>query len=184
MKYLVYEKLGGSFFAPALLLTMEALYASLVVLSVRVPVIHTLEIRLPNLPAGLDGFSIVQISDIHIGPLLKKGWLRQVVDKANALKPDLVALTGDMVDGSADRLQAEIAPLGNLCARYGVYGITGNHDYFQAGEWLPVFEKLRILMLCNDHRILSVNGADLVIAGLNDPVATCFGAPGPDIRKT
>jgi predicted MPP superfamily phosphohydrolase len=239
MKYLVYEKLGGSFFAPALprplLLTMEALYASLVILffllllkdglalllwlsrclgtswrlpgappvrslilaatalalgawgtwqAVRVPAVHTLEIRLPNLPAVLDGFSIVQISDIHIGPLLKRDWLQQVVDRANALKPDLVALTGDMVDGAADRLQTEIAPLGDLRARYGVYGITGNHEYyFHAGEWLPVFEKLGILMLCNDHRILSVNGTDLVIAGLNDQVATRFGAPGPDIRK-
>lgn len=239
LKYLVYEKIGGSFIAPdlprPLLLSMEVLYAAVVLLffmllikdglalllwlsrclgsswqlpfslavrsgglvltavvlaifgtwqSLRVPDVRTVEIRLPNLPARLDGFSIVQLSDIHIGSLLKGDWLRGVVMRTNALAPDLVALTGDMIDGSPDALKDDIAPLGELHAKYGVYGVTGNHEYyFRVEEWLPVFEKLGIVMLHNEHRVLSVKGEDLVLAGLPDHSEQKFGGPGPDIRK-
>ena len=98
--------------------------------AIRVPDVRTIEITLPRLPVSLDGFSIVQLSDIHLGPFLKGAWLRDVVAKTNALSPDLVAVTGDMIDGSPDELKDDVAPLGDLQARYGVYGITGNHEYY------------------------------------------------------
>lgn len=238
LKYLVHEKIGGSFIAPDLprpfLLSMEILYAAMVILffmlliidglalllwlsrclgtswhlpfspavrraglvlaalvlgafgtwqSLRLPDVRTVEITLPKLPRNLDGFTIVQLSDIHIGPLLKGGWLRSGVEKTNALNPDLVALTGDMIDGSPDRLKGDIAPLGELRAKHGVYGVTGNHEYyFRAGEWLPVFEKLGIIMLHNEHRVLSFNGADVAIAGIPDRTELRFGGQGPDIQ--
>lgn len=152
--------------------------------SLRVPDVRTVEITLSKLPRNLDGFTIVQLSDIHIGPFLKEKWLRGVVQKTNALSPDLVVLTGDMIDGSPDELKDDIAPLAELRARHGVYGVTGNHEYyFNAEQWIPVFEKLGVAMLHNEHRVLSVKGEDLVIAGLPDHAEKHFGGPGPDIRK-
>ncbi len=239
LKYLIYEKIGGSFIAPdlphALLLSMEILYGAMVILffllllkdglalflwlgrclggswhlpftpairgggltlaalglglfgtwrSLIVPDVRNVEIALPRLPAGLDGVTIVQLSDIHIGPLLKEDWLRAVVAKTNAQRPDLVVLTGDMIDGYAEALQEDIAPLGDLQAGYGVYGVTGNHEYyFHAREWLPVFEKLGIVMLNNEHRTLSLHGKELVLAGVPDLIAQQFGGEGPDSDK-
>lgn len=238
-KYLLYEKIGGSFIAPdlprSLLLSMETLYGAMVILaflllvkdglalllwlsrclgsswhlpftaalrsgglvlaalglalfgiwqSLKVPDVRTVEISLPGLPASLDGISIVQLSDMHIGPLLQGDWLRGVVAKTNAQAPDLVVLTGDMIDGTPESLKADIAPLGGLQARYGVYGVTGNHEYyFHTEQWLPVFRKLGIVMLQNEHRTLPVNGAELVIAGVPDLTAQQFGGMGPDSEK-
>jgi len=89
-----------------------------------------------------------------------------------------------MIDGSPDALRDDITPLSELKARYGVYGVTGNHEYyFHVEQWLPVFEKLGIVMLRNEHRTLSVNGAELVIAGVPDLTAQQFGEVGPDSEK-
>ena len=153
-------------------------------LSIRVPGVRTIEITLPRLPPDLDGFSIVQLSDIHIGPFLKADWLREVVEKTNSVAPDLVALTGDMIDGYPDDLQHDIAPLGDLRSRYGTYGITGNHEYyFRVDKWLQVFEKLGIKMLHNKHVILSsAGGSELVIAGVPDQTELHYGGTGPDIK--
>ena len=96
-----------------------------------------------------------------------------------------MALTGDLIDGTPDALKDDIEPLGELRARYGVFGVTGNHEYyFQVRNWLPVFEKLGVTMLHNEHKTLSVDGrTDLVIAGIPDPTGTRFGGPGPDAHK-
>ncbi|VTR68107.1 membrane hypothetical protein [Desulfosarcina cetonica] len=185
LKYLIYERIGGSFIAPdlpgPLLLAMELLYSAMVILffllllkdglalllwlsrwlgsswrfpfspeafsagiisvalllavfgtwqSVRVPDVRAVEISMPRIPAALDGFSIIQITDIHIGPFLKGEWLRRVVEKTNHQHADLIALTGDLIDGTPDALKDDIAPLGELRARYGVFGVTGNHEYY------------------------------------------------------
>lgn len=153
--------------------------------AVRVPDVHTIAIRLPKIDQDLDGFSIVQLTDIHIGSLLDKRWLEQVVEKTNALNPDMVVITGDMVDGRVDSMEPELAPLAGLKARYGVFGITGNHEYyFNAGEWSQVFESMGITMLHNAHRALDFpGGAQLVLAGINDPAERRFGGQGPDVKK-
>lgn len=152
--------------------------------AVKVPGIRTMEISVPGLPAQLDGFSVVQITDIHIGSLLRGEWLRAVVEKTNALHPDMVALTGDLIDGLPETIGSEVQPLGDLRAKHGVYGVTGNHEYYcQVELWLPVFKKLGIDMLLNEHRVLSVQGRELVIAGITDPMASRFGQEGPDVRK-
>lgn len=152
--------------------------------SVRVPDVRTVEIVSPKLPRALDGFSLVQLSDLHVGPLLKGNWLRAVVDKANALSPDVMVLTGDMIDGSPEWLKDDIAPLGDLRARYGVYGVTGNHEYYSGAEaWHPVFARLGVVMLHNEHRVVSAGGGRLVIAGVPDLVEKQFGGEGPNISK-
>ncbi len=153
--------------------------------SFRVPDVHRVEITLPKLPKSLDGFSIVQLADIHIGPFLQGAWLSEVVARTNSLIPDLVAVTGDMIDGSPEELQDDVAAFGDLRATHGVYGITGNHEYyFRIRDWLPVFSKLGIRMLQNEHTVLSTaGGAKLVIAGVPDQTAFHYSALGPDVTS-
>jgi len=238
LKYIVYEKIGGSFIAPnfpsSLLLTMEFLYSAMVILvfllvikdflfllllisrwlggswylpftpavrstllvctalglslfgtwqSLRVPRVHSVNISLPGLPPELEGFSIAQLSDVHIGPLLKGSWLAEVVSRTNELDADLVVLTGDMIDGSPEELRKDIEPFRDLQARLGVYGITGNHEYyFNAKRWLQVFEDLGIIMLQNEQRIFSIDGQNLILTGVPDQTAHQFGETGPDRR--
>lgn len=151
----------------------------------RVPDVRTVEIRLPHMDKRLNGFSIVQLSDLHIGLLLKKEWLKKVVKKTNHLSPDLVALTGDMIDGYPGELKQDVAPLSRLSAKYGVFGVSGNHEYyFGEKQWRKTFETLGVTMLHNDHKILSgPEGTKLIIAGLPDPTGLRFGGEGPDAPK-
>ncbi len=151
----------------------------------KVPNARTVEIAVPRLPAELDGFTLAQLSDLHVGPLLKRDWLSAVVRATNALNPDAVVITGDLVDGGPKKIRHELEPLRELKARHGVYGITGNHEYYSnIRQWLPVFKDMGIDMLHNEHRVLSQNGAALVLAGMPDSVERQFGGSGPDLEKT
>lgn len=153
--------------------------------SIRVPDIRTIELRLADLPQGLDGFSIVQLTDLHIGLLLKKDWLQQVVDKTNSLSPDLIVLTGDYIDGTPADLAEDVAPLAGLRAQYGTFGVAGNHEYYWGiAQWSSFLEELQVIMLHNEHLVLDIGEDSLVIAGMPDPVAQRFGEKGPDIHAT
>src|SRR3569833_75627 len=90
--------------------------------------ILTIEIPLAKLPKALDGFSIVQLSDLHTGMTIDAAFVQRVVDRANALKPDLIALTGDLVDGTVENLRPDIAPLAALRAPHGVLAVAGTHQ--------------------------------------------------------
>ena len=146
--------------------------------AVRVPDVNTTEVHIADLPPELDGFSLVQLTDIHIGPLLKRPWLEAVVERTNALSPDAVVITGDFIDGLPAELSAEVQPLGDLRARFGVFGVNGNHEYYyDAPGWQPVFRALGIEMLHNEHRVLP---GGLVLGGVTDRSAKRFGLPEPD----
>lgn len=150
--------------------------------AMRIPGVHTIDIRLSGLPRNLDGISIVQLTDLHVGPLLKRSWLEGVVRKTNSLHPEIVVLTGDMIDGFAENDGGELEPLAELRSVYGIYGVTGNHEYyFRPREWCTFFEKRGIVMLNNEHRVLTINGEKLVIAGVPDYAGVRFGNPGPDV---
>lgn len=152
--------------------------------AVKVPGVRTVELAVAGLPPRLDGFSLVQLSDLHIGPLQKRAWLEAVVDKANSLEPDAFVLTGDYIDGSPAELRDDVAPLARLRARHGVFAVTGNHEYYyHVEDWLPVFAELGMDMLHNEHRVLDVDGALLVIVGVPDLAESRFGGPGPDLGK-
>ncbi len=149
------------------------------------------DIALRNLPAALEGFSIVQLSDIHVGPTIKQGYIDAIVKRVNELSPDLVVITGDLVDGSVADLTGDIAPLAQLSARHGVYVVTGNHEYYSGVDsWIAEFERLGMKVLLNRHVQLEHSGARLVLAGIadysaelfrpshrSDPVAALAGAP-------
>lgn len=110
------------------------------------------EVQLPRLPKELSGFRIVQISDLHIGPILDDHFLRTIVDEVNALQPDLVAITGDLVDASVDLIGPLFQPLAKLNPRFGTYFVTGNHEYYSEPlGWPPYLEQLGIRVLMNER---------------------------------
>jgi uncharacterized protein len=129
----------------------------------------TVDVPIADLPATLDGLTIVQISDIHVGPTIKQRYVEAIVDEVNRLKPDLVAITGDIVDGSVDQLTDHTRPLSRLSARYGAYLVTGNHEYYSgADEWVAEFRRLGLKVLLNEHVVLEHNGTPFVVAGVTD----------------
>ena len=93
-------------------------------------VVEGVSIEIPHLAPGLEGLRIVQISDLHVGPTNRGSFVREVVEQVNALQPDLVAVTGDLADGSVSALQSKVAPLADLRAPLGVFFVTGNHEYY------------------------------------------------------
>lgn len=152
--------------------------------SVRVPDVVTVDVPLRRLPKELDGFTLAQISDLHATALLHGPRVAAIVDAVNAFAPDAIVCTGDMVDGTPFKRMADVAPLRNLRARFGVFACEGNHEYYSGYEdWLRVFTDLGLGMLHNAHAVLDVNGKQLAIAGVNDPVAARFGKQGPDTAK-
>jgi predicted MPP superfamily phosphohydrolase len=135
----------------------------------RRPVVKRVEVRFPGLHPSFDGFRVVQLSDVHIGETLDGAFLERVVATVNALKPDMVAVTGDLVDGPVKRLRDEVAPLGKLEARFGTYFVSGNHEYYSgAGPWEAELERLGLTVLHNQHRLVQQGEAKLVVAGVTD----------------
>jgi predicted MPP superfamily phosphohydrolase len=129
-------------------------------------------VDLPGAPAGLDGMRIVQISDLHAGYTISAEYVAEIVRQVNALKPDLIALTGDIVDGPHQAIDSLIAPLAGLQARHGMMAITGNHEYYWDVELaVAAFRRIGIDVLLNEHRIVRHGDATLVVAGIVDPMA-------------
>ena len=135
----------------------------------RGPVVERVALGLPRWPAALDGFRIVQISDLHIGPILDRRFAASVVERCNALRPDLVVITGDLVDGDAERVGDELAPLADLRAARGVYFVTGNHDYYSGADaWVARVEQLGIRALRNQHVAIVHGEAAFDLVGVED----------------
>ncbi|WP_053936182.1 metallophosphoesterase [Amantichitinum ursilacus] len=129
----------------------------------------SVDIPVANLPAELQGFTIAQISDIHVGPTIKNNYLSAIVAAVNALDADVVAITGDLVDGSVAQLSPHTAPLADLKARYGSYFVTGNHEYYSgAAAWVAELRRLGVRVLMNEHVVLNGGAAPLVLAGVTD----------------
>ncbi|WP_175173639.1 metallophosphoesterase [Achromobacter pestifer] len=133
------------------------------------------EVPIPGLPQDLDGFTIVQISDIHVGPTIKKHYVQAIVDAVNELLPDVIAITGDVVDGSVEHLAPQASPLGALRAPYGVYLVTGNHEYYSgATPWVAEFRRMGLRVLMNEHAVIHPSGLPIVVAGVTDYSAGAF----------
>jgi uncharacterized protein len=141
-------------------------------------------VALDKLPKALDGYTIVQLSDIHVGPTIGREFIEKLVASSNAEKPDMVVITGDLVDGSVERLAAAVEPLKDLVAKDGVYFITGNHEYYSgADEWIAHLGTLGIRVLRNERLpIRGEGGFDL--AGVDDTSSKGFGrGHGQDVPK-
>jgi predicted MPP superfamily phosphohydrolase len=126
-------------------------------------------VELKNFPEALRGFKIVQLSDIHIGLTLKKEFLAEVVRQTNELQPDIIAITGDLVDGSVDKLRDHVAPLKDLRAKHGVYFSSGNHDFYSGIEpWCEELRRLGINVLRNEHTLIGEGEDSFILAGVDD----------------
>jgi predicted MPP superfamily phosphohydrolase len=148
---------------------LTALITFVGLLIARRPRLVEVEIPIAHLPEPLHGFSIAQISDLHVGPTIRRGFVERLVSRVNGLEADLIAVTGDLVDGSVRQLSMHTAPLANLIARHGAYFVTGNHEYY-SGEsaWTAEIRRLGMTVLKNQHVVLKHDGALLVIAGVDD----------------
>ncbi len=131
--------------------------------------IHELPVKLERLPPSLSGLTIAQITDLHVGPTLRDGEVRRVVEQTNALRPDLVAITGDLVDGTVPMLGEAISHLARLRARWGVVFVTGNHEYYSGVvPWLAELRRLGIRVLENERVRVGDAGASIDLAGVDD----------------
>ena len=123
------------------------------------------DVPIANLPASLHGFTIAQISDIHVGPTIKGDYVQSIVGAVNRLQADMVAVTGDLVDGSVAQLRSHVAPLSGLTSRHGTYFVTGNHEYYSGvTAWVAELRRLGVKVLLNEHVVLQHNDSALVIA--------------------
>ena len=142
-----------------------------------VPRVREVEIALAGLPPALHGFTIAQISDIHVGPTIKRPFVERVVERVNRLGSDVVAITGDIVDGSVLALAHHTQPLARLESRHGTYVVTGNHEYYSGAHgWIRELRSLGTRVLLNEHVVLEHDGARIAIAGVTDYSAHHFDA--------
>jgi predicted MPP superfamily phosphohydrolase len=127
------------------------------------------DVPIANLPAPLHGFSIAQISDVHVGATIKRAYLDGIVDAVNELEADMIAVTGDLVDGSVRQLARHTEPLARLSARHGAFFVTGNHEYYSgAHAWVDEVRRLGLSVLMNEHVVLEHEGEAVVVAGVTD----------------
>jgi predicted MPP superfamily phosphohydrolase len=133
------------------------------------------DVPIANLPDAFHGFTIAQISDIHVGPTIKRPYLERIVERVNSLQPDAIAVTGDLVDGSVRELSAHTAPFARLSARHGAYVVTGNHEYYSGAEaWIAELRRLGLRVLLNEHVVVRRGDASLVLGGVTDFTAGGF----------
>jgi predicted MPP superfamily phosphohydrolase len=143
-------------------------------------------VRLARLPRQLDGFSIALLTDVHIGALLDGRYLRHLTEQTNRLRPDLIAIGGDLVDGRVSQIGAQVAELRRLRAPYGVHFVTGNHEYYSdASQWTAFLERMGVRVLTNERVSigdLGRKGASFDLAGVPDCRAAHIGEVGPNIH--
>jgi hypothetical protein len=133
------------------------------------------EVPVANLPPELHGFSIAQISDVHVGPTIKHKYVDAIVEAVNGLDADVIAVTGDVVDGSVRQLAAHVAPLSRLRSRHGTYFVTGNHEYYSgAHAWTEEFRRLGMHVLMNEHVVLTHREHQVIVACVTDYSAHHF----------
>lgn len=142
------------------------------------------EVKLAKLPKALDGFTIVQLSDLHVGLTIDRAFVQRVVDHANRLSPDVIALTGDLVDGPVAELRDEVAPLANLRAKHGVFAVTGNHEYYAGADpWIEAIAALNVRYLRNELVTIGEGEGSFHLAGVDDYGAAKYPGHGEDLPK-
>ncbi|MBB2991172.1 hypothetical protein FHR72_002656 [Mycolicibacterium iranicum] len=141
-------------------------------------------VRLPRLDPAFDGFRIAVVSDIHLGPLLGRRHTERIVRMINEAEPDLVAVVGDLVDGTVQELGAAAEPLQDLVARDGAFFVTGNHEYFvdDTAEWIRELERFGLDVLRNENTRIRRGGAAFDLAGVNDVAGETRSDP-PDFDR-
>lgn len=151
----------------------------------KVPSVRHVSLSFSQLPDGWQELRIVQLTDLHIGSGFDGKWLAQVVEKTNALHPDLIVITGDMIDGSPQKLLSELQPFKKLKAKYGILAVLGNHEYYYgAKRWLSPFKELGLDVLSNEARLFSHADHSFAVGGLPMTNALRYGMQNPNIVQT
>ena len=133
------------------------------------PTIMKENVALNNLHKDMSGLKIAQISDLHVGPTIKKGYVESVVNEVNELNPDIIAITGDMVDGSVSYLAPHVEPLKDLHANIGTFFVTGNHEYYSGVDrWLDKTDQLGFTNLLDSHEIIKKGYGEITLGGVTD----------------
>jgi predicted MPP superfamily phosphohydrolase len=159
--------------------------------ALRRPEVRTVEVPLAKLPRTLDRFTIVQLTDIHFGNTIGRDFALDLVARTNAIGADLIAITGDLIDGTVTHLRDVVDPLRDLKAPHGVFFVTGNHEYYAASdgaagadEWLALLRTMGMNVLRNERVAIEHAGAGFDLAGVDDWSARSFGGGhGPDLAK-
>jgi len=175
----------GAALRMALLAVSSGLAGLGLVTVARGPLVRTASATFEDLPASLKGLKIAQLSDLHVGPLIRSDYVADVVRRTNELEPDLIVLTGDFGDGKAATIAPDLQPLQGLRAKHGVFYVTGNHEYYWGAQGIiDELERLGIEPLLNAHRVLTMGGAKVLVAGITDPAGEFF-IPGhrPDLAR-
>ncbi|MFU8803118.1 MAG: metallophosphoesterase [Bradymonadaceae bacterium] len=160
----------------------------------KLPDVVDVEIPVAGLAPDLDGFHIVQLSDIHVGPTIRRATVEAIVERVNELGADIIVITGDLVDGHVQELWEEVEPITHLRARHGLFFCTGNHEYYwDAPAWCRTLEEGGIRVLNNAHHLVVHGRGRLLVAGCtdysagrhileeaSDPVKAMAGAPDHD----
>jgi predicted MPP superfamily phosphohydrolase len=158
--------------------------------------IEEIVVPILDLPRDLQGFRIAQFTDIHVGPTVKRNYVQGIVEQVNGLEADVIAFTGDLVDGSVPGLRDDVAPLENLSARHGTFFITGNHEYYSGAlPWIEEARRIGFTVLLNEHRVLQHGAGRIILAGVtdysagqfissqaSDPLAALSNSPPADIK--
>lgn len=147
-----------------------------------VPEIREETVLVSHLPEDVDGMTVAVLADLHVDGITRADRVRKIVQRTNALNPDVVVIAGDFVDGTVPVHGDDLRPLAELKSRYGVFGVPGNHEYYSGyEEWMGFLPTLGIRMLANEHVV--TGGGSVVLAGVTDPVAGMMGQERPDIGK-
>ena len=155
----------------ALLVPLSALIVTMIGMwnARRTAAVVRVDVPIAGLPDALHGFTIAQVSDIHVGPTIKGPYVDSIVEAVNRLNADLVAVTGDLVDGSVGELAHHVSALARLSSRHGTFFVTGNHEYYSgAHAWIVELRRLGLRVLLNEHVVLQHGAAAMVIAGVTD----------------
>lgn len=155
--------------------------------ALRPPRLRRVSVPLPRLPKALDGLTIAQITDLHVGQTVRREFVTSVVERINALGPDLVVITGDLVDGDVAELRDDVAPLADLKSRFGTYFVTGNHEYYSgARAWIAHLKTLGMRVLRNERVAIGSGDALLDLVGVDDSGKRhpmMLQGHGADVRK-
>lgn len=147
--------------------------------------LREVNVTLDRLPKELHGLTIAQLTDVHVGPTIGREFIERIVEQTNAIEPDVIAITGDLVDGSVEELREHVAPLSKLKARFGVYFVTGNHEYYSGAEaWCEELGRLGIRVLRNERVSIGDGDVSFDLAGIDDHQAAQFGnGHGADLPR-
>ncbi|MDH7516672.1 MAG: metallophosphoesterase [Bacteroidota bacterium] len=162
----------------------------------RSPAVEEIDVPIPHLPRGLEGFRIVQVTDLHVGLTVRRDFIERVVETVSELRGDVLVLTGDLADGPVSCLHDDVRPFARLSPPHGKFFVTGNHEYYSGvQQWVEEARRLGFTILHNDHRVLERANGRLALAGVPDenggffdplhrpdPAAALAGAPPADVR--